>query len=70
MITLLDMSGVLCILLYLIGPFVTVLHGEIFTSVYKLSILAQEEGKLLKAFTKYIVDKGKDGEQISYELQR
>lgn len=48
----------------------TVLHGEIFTSVYKLSILAQEEGKLLKAFTKYIVDKGKDGEQISYELQR
>ena len=47
-----------------------VLHGEIFTSVYKLSILAREEGKLLKAFTTYIVDKGKDGEHISYELQR
>jgi hypothetical protein len=49
---------------------VPVFHGEIFTSVYKLSILAREEGKLLKAFTTYIVDKRKDGEQISYELQR
>jgi hypothetical protein len=46
------------------------LHGEIFTSVYKLSILAREEGKLLRALKKYIAAETKEGKTISFELQR
>ncbi|CAG2211717.1 P4HA [Mytilus edulis] len=46
------------------------IHGEIFSSVYKLSIISKEEGKLLSAFNKYISTQARDQKPISFELQR
>ncbi|XP_052085746.1 prolyl 4-hydroxylase subunit alpha-1-like [Mytilus californianus] len=46
------------------------IHGEIFSSVYKLSIISKEEGKLLSAFNKYISTQARDQKSISFELQR
>ncbi|XP_052089383.1 prolyl 4-hydroxylase subunit alpha-1-like [Mytilus californianus] len=63
MIFLWNISIVCCLLFHII-------HGEIFTSVYKLSILANEEGKLLRAFKKYIATQIRDQRSISLELQR
>ena len=64
------MNVILWALFCFLGAFVQTLHGEIFTSVYKLSILAREEGKLLRAFKKYIAAETKEGKTISFELQR
>ena len=64
------MNVILWSLFCLLGAFVQTLHGEIFTSVYKLSILAREEGKLLRALKKYIAAETKEGKTISFELQR
>ncbi|XP_071142060.1 prolyl 4-hydroxylase subunit alpha-2-like [Mytilus edulis] len=47
-----------------------ILGGEIFSSVYKLSILAKEEGKLLEAFKKYVTIQNNAQTSISFELQR
>ncbi|VDI15625.1 Hypothetical predicted protein [Mytilus galloprovincialis] len=47
-----------------------ILGGEIFSSVYKLSILAKEEGKLLEAFKKYVTIQNNDQKSVSFELQR
>lgn len=55
---------------FVCGLLFHILQGEIFTSVYKLSILANEEGKLLRAFKKYIGAQIRDQRSISLELQR
>lgn len=57
-------------LLYLCGTLIQILQGEIFSSVHKLSILAKEEGKLLRAFKKYVDTQTKKGKTIDFELQR
>ncbi|CAC5411611.1 P4HA [Mytilus coruscus] len=50
--------------------FLHIIEGEIFSSVYKLSILAKEEGKLLEAFKKFVTIQINDQRSIYFELQR
>lgn len=64
------MNYILWTISFFFGAILQTFHGEIFTSVYKLSILAREEGKLLRAFKKYIAAKTKEGKTLSFELQR
>jgi hypothetical protein len=45
-----------------------VFNGEIFSSVYKLQMLAQEEGRLLEAFNQYKTNLQLQSNQMSRVL--